>query len=215
MAVKSYNAGVKEYRETYWDPQYTPKDTDILACFKVTAQPGVSREEAAAAVTAESSTGTWTTVWMDLLTDLEHYKGRAYHIEDVPGDLDYGSIRILDASDDSVLAVMENQTIDGNTSGWEEYSMALPAAAFTAAAGTIKVEWQFEADDIDSFEILYDVVGLPAGGTFDTDTGRLEWTPTLADGGDWPVTVSATEIRRSATSAVVSTSRVGGSAGMW
>ena len=50
------------------------------------AQPGVSREEAAAAVTAESSTGTWTTVWMDLLTDLEHYKGRAYRIEDVPGD---------------------------------------------------------------------------------------------------------------------------------
>jgi len=46
----------------------------------------VPREEAAAAVAAESSTGTWTTVWTDLLTDLEHYKGRAYRIEDVPGD---------------------------------------------------------------------------------------------------------------------------------
>jgi ribulose-bisphosphate carboxylase large chain len=46
----------------------------------------VPREEAAAAVAAESSTGTWTTVWTDLLTDLDHYKGRAYHIEDVPGD---------------------------------------------------------------------------------------------------------------------------------
>ena len=44
------------------------------------------REEAAAAVAAESSTGTWTTVWTDLLTDLEYYKGRAYAIEDVPGD---------------------------------------------------------------------------------------------------------------------------------
>ena len=30
---------------------------------------------------AESSTGTWTTVWTDLLTDLDYYKGRAYRIE--------------------------------------------------------------------------------------------------------------------------------------
>ena len=84
--AKKYDAGVKEYRETYWMPDYTPKDTDILACFKITPQPGVPREEAAAAVAAESSTGTWTTVWTDLLTDLDHYKGRAYAIEDVPGD---------------------------------------------------------------------------------------------------------------------------------
>ena len=84
--AKNYQAGVKAYRETYWIPDYTPKDSDILACFKVTPQPGVPREEAAAAVAAESSTGTWTTVWTDLLTDLEYYKGRAYRIEDVPGD---------------------------------------------------------------------------------------------------------------------------------
>ena len=86
MATKTYNAGVKEYRSTYWEPHYTVKDTDILACFKITPQPGVDREEVAAAVAAESSTGTWTTVWTDLLTDLDHYKGRAYRIEDVPGD---------------------------------------------------------------------------------------------------------------------------------
>ena len=67
MAVKTYNAGVKEYRQTYWTPEYTPKDTDLLACFKITPQPGVDREEVAAAVAAESSTGTWTTVWTDLL----------------------------------------------------------------------------------------------------------------------------------------------------
>jgi ribulose-bisphosphate carboxylase large chain len=46
----------------------------------------VDREEAAAAVAAESSCGTWTTVWTDLLTDLDYYKGRAYRLEDVPGD---------------------------------------------------------------------------------------------------------------------------------
>ena len=84
--AKNYQAGVKDYRETYWMPDYTPKDTDFLACFKVIPQEGVPREEAAAAVAAESSTGTWTTVWTDLLTDLEYYKGRAYAIEDVPGN---------------------------------------------------------------------------------------------------------------------------------
>ena len=85
-AAKAYSAGVKEYRHTYWEPHYEVKDTDLLACFKITPQPGVDREEAAAAVAAESSTGTWTTVWTDLLTDLDYYKGRAYRIEDVPGD---------------------------------------------------------------------------------------------------------------------------------
>jgi ribulose-bisphosphate carboxylase large chain len=84
--VASYNAGVKEYRQIYWDPEYEPAETDLLACFKITPQAGVAREEAAAAVAAESSTGTWTTVWTDLLTDLDHYKGRAYRVESVPSD---------------------------------------------------------------------------------------------------------------------------------
>ena len=86
MSAKGYSAGVKEYRETYWVPDYEPRDTDLIACFKVTPQPGIAREEVAAAVCAESSTGTWTTVWTDLLTDLDYYKGRAFRIEDVPGD---------------------------------------------------------------------------------------------------------------------------------
>ena len=83
---KTYNAGVKDYQETYWLPDYTPKDTDLLACFKFVPQDGVPPEEAASAICAESSTGTWTTVWSDLLTDLDHYKGRAYGVEPVPGD---------------------------------------------------------------------------------------------------------------------------------
>ena len=86
--MAKYDAGVKEYRDTYWAPDYVPLDTDLLACFKVVGQAGVPREEVAAAVAAESSTGTWSTVWSELLTDLEFYKGRAYRIEDVPGDKD-------------------------------------------------------------------------------------------------------------------------------
>ncbi|KAI5438038.1 hypothetical protein KIW84_023956 [Lathyrus oleraceus] len=46
----------------------------------------VPPEEAGAAVAAESSTGTWTTVWTDGLTSLDRYKGRCYEIEPVPGE---------------------------------------------------------------------------------------------------------------------------------
>jgi ribulose-bisphosphate carboxylase large chain len=48
-------------------------------------QPGVPAEEAGAAVAAESSTGTWTTVWTDGLS-LDRYKGRCYDIEPVAGE---------------------------------------------------------------------------------------------------------------------------------
>ena len=57
MASKGYEAGVKEYREKYWTPEYVPLDTDLLACFKVTGQPGVPREEVAAAVAEHSASG--------------------------------------------------------------------------------------------------------------------------------------------------------------
>ncbi|KAK8939386.1 hypothetical protein KSP40_PGU019162 [Platanthera guangdongensis] len=66
------------------------EDTDILAAFRVTPQPGVPPEEAGAAVAAESSTGTWTTLWTDGLTSLDRDKGRCYHIE--PGWRDLKSI---------------------------------------------------------------------------------------------------------------------------
>ena len=81
-----YDAGVQDYRLTYYAPDYTPRDTDILAAFRMTPQPGVPPEECAAAVAAESSTGTWTTVWTDLLTDMDRYRGRCYDIEPVPGE---------------------------------------------------------------------------------------------------------------------------------
>ncbi|KAH1047151.1 hypothetical protein J1N35_037935 [Gossypium stocksii] len=87
-AFVGFKAGVKEYKLTYYTPQYEVKDTDILAAFRVTPQPGVPPEEAGAAVAAESSTGTWTTVWTDGLTSLDRYKGRCYDIEPVPGEED-------------------------------------------------------------------------------------------------------------------------------
>ncbi|THU42225.1 hypothetical protein C4D60_Mb00t08470 [Musa balbisiana] len=85
-ASVGFKAGVKDYKLTYYTPDYEVKDTDILAAFRVTPQPGVPPEEAGAAVAAESSTGTWTTVWTDGLTSLDRYKGRCYHIEAVVGE---------------------------------------------------------------------------------------------------------------------------------
>ncbi|KAL5580662.1 hypothetical protein UlMin_013104 [Ulmus minor] len=85
-ASVGFKAGVKDYKLTYYTPEYETKDTDILAAFRVTHQPGVPLEEAGAAVAAESSTGTWKTVWTDGLTSLDRYKGRCYHIEPVVGE---------------------------------------------------------------------------------------------------------------------------------
>ena len=46
-----YKAGVLEYRKMgYWEPDYEPKDTDIIACFRVSPQDGVDPVEASAAV---------------------------------------------------------------------------------------------------------------------------------------------------------------------
>jgi len=68
----------------YWEPNYVPKDTDIIALFRVTPQEGVDPEEAAAAVAGESSTATWTVVWTDRLTACELYRGKAYRVDPVP-----------------------------------------------------------------------------------------------------------------------------------
>ena len=36
-----FTAGVKDYRLTYYTPEYVVKDTDILAAFRVQPQPGL------------------------------------------------------------------------------------------------------------------------------------------------------------------------------
>jgi ribulose-bisphosphate carboxylase large chain len=84
MTSAGFKAGVKDYKLTYYTPDYEPLVTDVLAAFRVTPMPGVPADEAGAAVAAESSTGTWTTVWTDGLTSLDRYKGRCYEIEPVP-----------------------------------------------------------------------------------------------------------------------------------
>ncbi len=84
---RTFEPGVKEYRATYWRPGYTPDaEGDVVACFRVRPREGVPVEEAAAAVAAESSTGTWTEVYGQALVDLEALQGRVYGLD---GDLVY------------------------------------------------------------------------------------------------------------------------------
>ncbi|CAN6440742.1 unnamed protein product [Victoria cruziana] len=73
-ASVGFKAGVKDYRLTYYTLDYETVATGVLL------------EEAGAVVAAESSIGTWTTVWTDGLTSLDRYKGRCYHIEPVAGE---------------------------------------------------------------------------------------------------------------------------------
>jgi ribulose-bisphosphate carboxylase large chain len=84
---RRYQAGVLKYAQMgYWRPDYEPKDTDVLALFRVTPQEGVDPQEAAAAVAGESSTATWTVVWTDRLTACDAYRGKAYRVDPVPGN---------------------------------------------------------------------------------------------------------------------------------
>jgi len=84
--VDRWDPGVHSYASMgYFAADYEPKDTDVLAVFRMTPQPGVDPIEAAAAVAGESSTATWTVVWTDRLTANSHYQAKAYRVEDVPG----------------------------------------------------------------------------------------------------------------------------------
>src|SRR5215813_9742460 len=83
--TQRFKSGVLPYKQMgYWNPDYAPKDSDVLAVFRITPQDGVDPEEAAAAVAGESSTATWTVVWTDRLTACELYRAKAFRVDPVP-----------------------------------------------------------------------------------------------------------------------------------
>jgi ribulose-bisphosphate carboxylase large chain len=122
MTQQRWHAGVLQYAEMgYWQPDYEPKPTDVLAAFRVTPQPGVPPEEAGAAVAGESSTATWTVVWTDRLTAYEHYQGKCYRIDPVPGSPDQYIAYIaydLDLFEEGSIANMSSSII-GNVFGFK------------------------------------------------------------------------------------------------
>src|SRR5574342_680323 len=84
--ARRYEAGVIPYKQMgYWQPDYVPRETDVVALFRITPQDGVEPDEAAAAVAGESSTATWTVVWTDRLTACEASRAKAYRVDPVPG----------------------------------------------------------------------------------------------------------------------------------
>jgi ribulose-bisphosphate carboxylase large chain len=84
--AERYKSGVMPYAQMgYWDDDYQPSDTDVIAVFRISPQDGVDPIEAAAAVAGESSTATWTVVWTDRLTACDAYRARAYRVDPVPG----------------------------------------------------------------------------------------------------------------------------------
>jgi ribulose-bisphosphate carboxylase large chain len=85
-AEDRWASGVIPYAKMgYYQPDYEPKDTDVLCAFRLVPQEGVEPEEAAAAVAGESSTATWTVVWTDRLSAYEHYQARCYRVDRVAG----------------------------------------------------------------------------------------------------------------------------------
>src|SRR5579883_3011067 len=116
-----WSVGVTPYAEMgYYDADYVPKDTDVLAAFRVVPQAGVDPIEAAAAVAGESSTATWTVVWTDRLTDYRHYQAKAYRVDPVPGTDQYIA-RIaydIDLFEEGSIANMTSSII-GNVFGFK------------------------------------------------------------------------------------------------
>ncbi|MDA9982860.1 form I ribulose bisphosphate carboxylase large subunit [Gammaproteobacteria bacterium] len=85
VGADRYKSGVMEYRKMgYWQPDYEPRDTDLICCFRIIPQKGVDPVEAASAVAGESSTATWTVVWTDRLTACEKYRAKTYRVDPVP-----------------------------------------------------------------------------------------------------------------------------------
>src|SRR5450432_1527774 len=84
--AERYKSGVMPYAQMgYWEEDYEPSETDVIAVFRISPQDGVDPIEAAAAVAGESSTATWTVVWTDRLTACEKYRAKAFRVDPVPG----------------------------------------------------------------------------------------------------------------------------------
>ncbi len=126
---EKYQAGVRSYAADYYVPDYVPMNTDLLCAFRIQPKSGVDMIEAAAAVAAESSTGTWTEVWSNQLTSIDYYKAKVYRIED---DIAYIAYPMDLFEENSVVNIMSS--IVGNVFGFKAVSalrledMGIPTA---------------------------------------------------------------------------------------
>ena len=71
--------------------------------------------------------------------------------KEIDDGFDFLEVSVLDAADDSPLAVIDNQ-ITGFAATWEQITYPLPAQAI---GKTVKIEFRFTTDDLDSFSGAY------------------------------------------------------------
>jgi ribulose-bisphosphate carboxylase large chain len=137
-ASNLFEAGVRLYRESgYVDLDFTPDPNRyVLTAFKIVPAPGTDLLEAAAAVAAESSTGTWTEVWSKTLTNLEEYNAIVYRIQGPVVSIAYPLVLFEEGS---IVNVMSS--IVGNVYGFKAVQtlklldIAFPAAYMTTFGG--------------------------------------------------------------------------------
>jgi len=138
MTVQTFKAGVKPYKESgYINFDFVPDpDRYVLTAFKIVPAADTDIVEVAAAVAAESSTGTWTEVWSKALTNLAEYNAIVYRIE---GDIAYIAYPVVLFEEGSIVNVMSS--IIGNVFGMKAVKtlklldIAFPAAYMTTFPG--------------------------------------------------------------------------------
>ncbi len=78
------------------------------------------------------------------LTNADGATVRYFQYFEIETGFDLGTVSVLDADDDSVLAVLV-PVVDDSSAGWEEVSMPLPAAAL---GKNVVIEFRLDTDDV-------------------------------------------------------------------
>jgi ribulose-bisphosphate carboxylase large chain len=115
---------------------YKPEEDELLIAFKITPRAGTSMEEAASAVAAESSVGTWTEVELGNEQKYNKFKARVYAIE---GDIAYISYPLIIFEKNSIPNILSS--VVGNVFGFKAVSalriedMKIPLALVNSFPG--------------------------------------------------------------------------------
>jgi ribulose-bisphosphate carboxylase large chain len=134
--LQKFEAGVSPYSSRYLELGYKPEEDELLIAFKVTPRTGTSMEEAASAVAAESSVGTWTEVELGNEQKYNKFKARVYRIE---GDIAYISYPLIIFEKNSIPNILSS--VVGNVFGFKAVSalriedMKIPLALVNSFPG--------------------------------------------------------------------------------
>jgi len=127
---------VAPYSKRYLELGYEPEETELLIAFRITPRAGTSMEEAASAVAAESSVGTWTEVELGNEAKYNKFKARVYRIE---GDIAYISYPLIIFEKNSIPNILSS--VVGNVFGFKAVSalriedMKIPLALVNSFPG--------------------------------------------------------------------------------